>query len=89
MMLNVKVHHPSTTKINDKDNIPTSTSSDGGGSSDGNGYNDVGGFNDGNRYGDFENARPRSGFAPKQVGTWALGEGISECGRKWLIGGEE
>ena len=20
---------------------------------------------------------------PKQVGTWALGEGISECGRKW------
>jgi hypothetical protein len=31
----------------------------------------------------FENARPRSGFAPKQVGSWALGEGISECGRKW------
>jgi hypothetical protein len=30
-----------------------------------------------------ENARPRSGFSPKQVGTWALGEGISECGRKW------
>ena len=31
--------------------------------------------------GNLENARPRSGFAPKQVGTWAPGEGIFECGR--------
>ena len=30
---------------------------------------------------DLENTRPRSGFAPKQVGTWAPGEGIFECGR--------